>query len=418
MSEPALPAHGLPWPEVKAQMQDLQQEDRSWYSDLMFVGGSYFGGEELVKIANEAYQLYINCNGLYATKIFPSLVCYAEELVDALLHRHNAPPEAGGSITTGGTESLLMAVKTAYAWSRDHRPQAQSPEIVVPQAAHPAFDKAAHLMGLRSVRLPHNHNFHADVEAMRHAINDNTVLLVASAPSYPFGVTDPVAAIAQIAAEHGLWLHVDACNGGFVFPFARQLGYDVPAYDFALPGVTSISIDVHKLGYANKGVSSLLLRDAALEQYQRYTFDNWPCGLYSTQNLAGSHSGGGLASAWAVMRHLGEDGYRQIVGEILATRDRMVGGIAAIDGLQIWGTPHAYLIAYGSDAFDIFAVDEGMAARGWLCSRLISPPAIHLFLDRSHSTSVDDYLADLAEVVEAVKAGKITSQNRQAVYAR
>lgn len=413
-----IPTQGLPWDEVRAEMQELQQEDRPWYGDRMFIGGSYFGGEDLVKIANEAYQMYINCNGLYATKIFPSLVHYTNELVDVLLNLHNAPAAASGSITTGGTESLLMAVKTAHAWSQTHRPQAKTPEIIIPHAAHPGFDKAAHLMGLRSVRLPHDHNFHADVDAMRGAINDHTIMLAASAPSYPFGITDPVAEIAALAVEHELWLHVDACNGGFVFPFARQLGYSVPVYDFALAGVTSISIDVHKLGYANKGVSSLLLRDAALEQYQRYTFEDWPCGLYSTQNLAGSHSGGGLASAWAVMRSLGEDGYRQIVGEILTTRDRMVKGISALDGLQIWGEPHAYLIAYGSDTFDIFAVDEGMAARGWMGSRLTTPPSIHLFLDRSHAASSDDYLRDLAEVVDAVKAGKIVSRNRQAVYAR
>jgi glutamate/tyrosine decarboxylase-like PLP-dependent enzyme len=253
---------------------------------------------------------------------------------------------------------------------------------------------------------------------MTAAVNHNTILLAASAPSYPFGVTDPVGEIASLAAEHGLWLHVDACNGGFVFPFARKLGYSVPEYDFALPGVTSISVDVHKLGYANKGVSSLLLRDAGLEEYQRYTFDAWPSGLYSTQNLLGSRSGGGLASAWAVMNYLGEEGYREIAAAILAVRDSFVDGIRAIEGLDIWGEPHAYLLAFGSGSFDIFAVDEGMAARGWLGSRLADPPAIHLFFDRSHEGSADDYIRDLAEVVAAVKEGKIRSRGRQALYAR
>ena len=418
MTEPKMPVHGRPRTEVRVRMEEARRGDRPWYGERMFLGGSYFGGEEVLAVANEAYQSYINYNALYATKLFPSLVRYEEDLVDALLEMHRAPGGAGGSITSGGTESIFMSVKTALAWARDHLPQAGDPEIVVPHAAHPGFDKAAHLMGIETVRLERNVDFRADLEAMAAAVNHNTILLAASAPSYPFGVTDPVGEIASLAAENGLWLHVDACNGGFVFPFARRLGYSVPEYDFSLPGVTSISVDVHKLGYANKGVSSLLLRDAGLEEYQRYTFDAWPSGLYSTPNLLGSRSGGGLASAWAVMNYLGEEGYREIVSGILAVRDRFVDGIRAIEGLEIWGEPHAYLLAFGSASFDIYAVDEGMAAREWIGSRLADPPAIHLFFDRSHEGVADDYMRDLAEVVEAVREGNIRSGDRQALYAR
>ena len=255
-------------------------------------------------------------------------------------------------------------------------------------------------------------------KAIERAINHNTIMLAASAPSYPFGITDPIPEIADLAEKHGLWLHVDACHGGFIFPFARKLGYSIPDYDFAVPGVTSISVDVHKLGYANKGVSTMLLRDASLEAYQRYTFEDWPAGAYSTQNLMGSRSGGGLASAWAVLNYLGEEGYLERVGKILETRERFLEGIRVINGLEIWGEPQAYLIAFGSDAFDIFAVDEGMTERGWLSSRLLEPPAIHLFLDMSHASIVDDYLHDLAEVVNAVKSGKIQSREKGALYSR
>ena len=399
-------------------MEAAQKDDSSWYSGRMFIGGSYFGGEDVVEVANEAYQMYINYNALYATKIFPSLVRYESDIVDALLEMMNASTGASGSITTGGTESLIMAVKTAYAWAHDHRPGATAPEIVVPHAAHPAFDKTAHLMGIKAVRMTQSPDFRADIRAMEHAINENTIMLAASAPSYPFGVTDPISEIAALAEKYGLWLHVDACHGGFIFPFARKLGYPIPDYDFAVSGVMSISVDVHKLGYANKGVSSLLLRDANLETYQRYTFEDWPSGTYSTQNLMGSRSGGGLASAWAVLNYLGEDGYLERVGEILDTRERFLDGIRRIDGLEIWGEPEAYLIAFGSNVFDIFAVDEGMAERGWLSSRLLDPPAIHLFLDMSHASIVDDYLCDLAEVVNAVKSGKIQSREKGALYSR
>ena len=418
MSNNPLPPHGRNWEKVKAEMEVAQEEDSPWYNERMFIGGSYFGGADVVKVANEAYQMYINYNALYATKIFPSLVGYETDIVSALLEMMNAPMGTSGSITTGGTESLIMAVKTAHAWAHDHRPGATVPEIVVPHAAHPAFDKTAHLMGIKAVRITQSPDFRADVEAIERTINDNTIMLAASAPSYPFGVTDPISEIAALAEKHGLWLHVDACHGGFIFPFARKLGYPIPDYDFAVPCVTSISVDVHKLGYANKEVSALLLRDASLETYQRYAFEDWPSGMYSTQNLMGSRSGGGLASAWAVLNYLGEDGYLERVSKILDTRVRFLDGIREIDGLEIWGDPEAYLIAFGSNTFDIFAVDEGMAERGWLASRLIDPPAIHLFLDMSHTSIVDDYLHDLTEVVNAVKSGKIQSREKGALYSR
>ena len=418
MPDSQLPPHGRNWEKVKAEMETAQKDDSPWYNKRMFIGGSYFGGEDVVEVANEAYQMYINYNALYATKIFPSLVRYESDIVGVLLEMMNAPMGASGSITTGGTESLIMAVKTAHAWAHDYRPEAIAPEIVVPHAAHPAFDKTAHLMGIRAVRMTQSLDFHADIEAMEGAINDNTIMLAASAPSYPFGVTDSISEIASLAEKHGLWLHVDACHGGFIFPFARKLGYSIPDYDFAVPGVTSISVDVHKLGYANKGVSALLLRDASLETYQRYTFEDWPSGMYSTQNLMGSRSGGGLASAWAVLNYLGEEGYLERVSKILDTRERFLDGIRGIDGLEIWGEPEAYLIAFGSNVFDIFAVDEGMAEHGWLGSRLLDPPAIHLFLDMSHISIVTDYLHDLTEVVNAVKSGKIQSRKKGTLYSR
>lgn len=411
MSKRILPPHGQSWQAVRAEMEEIRKDDRPWYCERMFIGGSYFAGEDIVEVANEAYQQYINYNALYATKTFPSLARYETYIVGALLELLNAPEDAVGSITTGGTESLIMAVKTAYQWAHDHRQQSTAPEIVVPYAAHPAFDKAAHIMGIKTIRMTKSPNFRADVAEMGRAINDNTIMLAASAPSYPFGVTDPITELAVLAEQHGLWLHVDACNGGFVFPFARKLGYPIPDYDFAVRGVTSVSVDVHKLGYANKGVSALLLRDASLEAYQRYDFEAWPAGKYSTQNLMGSRSGGGLASAWAVLNYLGEEGYIDIVGKILDIRERFIDGIRGINGLEIWGEPQAYLIAFGSKTLDIFAVDEGMAERGWLSSRLIHPPSIHLFLDMSHESVVEEYVRDLAEVVEAVKTGTFRSRS-------
>ena len=419
------PQNSRPWPDIQAEMASAHEEDKPWYAPRQFKGGSYFGGEDVVQVANDAYRMYINHNALFAPDLFPSLVKYERELLDALLEMLTAPGGAGGSLTSGGTESIVVAVKAARAWARDHKPDASAPEIVVPHAAHPAFDKAAHILGIKTVRVPTSVDFRADLDAMSQAINENTILIAGSAPSYPYGVTDPISQIGALSQKHNLWCHVDACHGGYVLPFARKLGYSIPDYDFAVNGVTSISVDVHKLGYANKGVSGLLLRDEALVEYQRFTFEDWPSGLYSTRSNTGSRSGGGVASAWAVLNYLGEEGYLRIVERILDTRDRFIDGINAIDGLRVYGTPHAYLVAFGPDPqhlpskdLDIFAVHDGMLDKGWNSNRIVDPEGIHLFFDNSHHDITEQYLTDLALVTAQARTQNLTRRKTKAVYTR
>ena len=310
-----------------------------------------------------------------------------------------------------------MAVKTARDWAKERKPSATVPEMIVPRTAHPSFDKAAHLLGVRVVRMGDSPDFVADVEAMEGAINENTIMLIASAPPYPYGECDPVAPIAMLAQEHGLWMHVDACLGGMILPFARELDPSVPEFDFAIPGVTSLSVDLHKYGYATKGVSALLLRDAGLENFQRTTFGDWPAGVYSTPNISGSRSGGAIASAWAVMRYLGRDGYRDVVGRLMGVRQALIEGIDAIDGLSAYAKPHSFQFAFGSDAVDIFAVAEGLGERGWQVGRALEPPSIMLMLNMSHEPMVESFLAELAKVVSEVKAAGTTAEQAQAVYA-
>ena len=411
------PANGQSWDRVKAFMEEAKASDLPWYDPHMFRGGSYYGGTDVAEVANQAYQMYINTNALLGNMSFPSLARYETELIAAILEMMNAPQGAAGSTTAGGTESILMAVKTARDWARVKRPQTTRPEIIVPRAAHPAFDKSGYVMDIKTVRVERSIDYRADVEAMAAAINDNTIMIAASAPSYPYGVTDPVAEIAALAADRGLWCHVDACHGGYILPFARKLGYAVPDYDFDVPGVTSISIDVHKLGYSNKGVAALLFRDSALQQYQRFTFGDWPAGIYATANLTASRSGGGIASAWAVLHYLGEEGYLRIAREILETRGRLIAGINAIDGLEVLGRPDAYLIAFGSDHVDVAALDGAMTADGWLTKRNLDPPAIHLFVDLSHGPIVDEYVAALKDAVRRVRAGEVAAVGEAPVYA-
>jgi sphinganine-1-phosphate aldolase len=315
-------------------MDAASARDSPWHSEKMFKGGSYFGRQDVLDVANAAYAKYINCNALYGGTIFPSLAKFDREVVGMVLGLLQAPQQqsAGGSLTTGGTESILLSVKTAVHWAREEKPHLQVLEIIVPHSCHPGFDKAAELLGgekagVRMVRLPSSGvDYCCNMDAMRAAITPSTIMLVGSAPSYPFGITDDIATMDALARQHDCWLHVDACNGGMLFPFARSLGRPVKPYDFALEGVRSISVDIHKLGYSNKGVSALLLRDATDEKYHRFNFSNWPSGLYSTASIAGSRSAGGVASAWAVMHFLGFDGYTEIVSSILAAADAFLAG--------------------------------------------------------------------------------------------
>ena len=415
MTNHKFPVRGRSWEEVKAAMEEARKDDHPWHGANLFKP-TYFAGDDIVDVANQAYQMYIAYNALYGTTSFPSLGRYEAEIVDMLLEMLNAPEGAGGNLSTGGTESNVMAVKTARDRAREHRPQVTAPEIVVPHTIHMSIEKAAHMFGIKLVKLTHSLNFRADVGAMARALNDNTIMLVASAPPYAYGVIDPVAEIAALAESHGLWMHVDACIGGFILPFARKLDFSIPDFDFSIPGVMSISADIHKFGYAAKGVSALLFRDSKLDAYRRFSYEGLT-GLYSTPNITGSRSGGAVASAWAVMHYLGEEGYLKSVKSILGIKQRFMDGIRSIEGLEIWGEPQAYHFGFGSKSFDIFAVGDGMADRGWGIGRGMAPPSILLMINLSHEPIVDDFIRDLAEVVEAAKAGEIQARGEKAIYA-
>ena len=383
----------------------------------MFIGGSYFGGEDVLELSNNASRLYQNHNALYAGKMFPSLVAIEKEVVSWCLDLLGAPSDAGGSLTSGGTESLLLAVMAARDWARTKKPTPDQPEILIPEAAHPGFDKAAHLMDLKPVRLSQSPQYRANATQLENAVTPNTIMIIGSAPSYPYGITDPICEIADIAQRHRLWCHVDACHGGFILPFARQLGRNTPDFDFSVAGVTSISVDIHKLGYANKGVSALLLANSDLQKYQQYTFTNWPAGLYTTMGISGSRSAGGLSSAWAVIKHLGTTGYQEIVSEILEARDRLIDGINRINGLHVVGSPDSYLVAIGSDDFDVLEIDNLMSDKGWINSQLHKPPAMHLFLDRANAMNIEQYLNELADTITAYHAGERAAERDPTEYA-
>ena len=401
------------WDELKAEMLAAHADDNPWCHERSFTA-AYYAGDDLLRCAHEAYDVHRDENGLFAASAYPSLAACERELIAGVLDLLHAPEGAGGSTTAGGTESILMAMKAARDWARENRPVAGVPEVVVPKTAHAAFDKGAAWLGMKVIRMERSEGWRADVAGMAAAITENTVMIAGSAPPYPYGETDPIEEIAALAQAHDLWMHSDGCIGGMILPFMTMLGEPIPPFDFAVPGVTSMSVDMHKFGYAHKGISLCLLRDKALERYHRTTFDGWPAGTYSTPTITGTRSGGGVASAWAVMTHLGEEGYLRIYEAQRRIRERLVEGIGAIEGLVVLGRPHALHVTFYADGFDIFAVEEGTAARGWRSIRMREPDSILLWLNMKHAASVDDYLSDLAEVADEVRRGGLTAAMRGA----
>ena len=319
-------------------------------------------------------------------------------------------------MTTGGTESNLLAVLTARERARIERSGITEPEIVVPRSAHPSFNKAGHLFDVAVRRVPLGDDLRADPEAMEAAITPNTILLVGSAPDYPHGLVDPIADLGETAQRHGLPLHVDSCVGGFFLPFLEQIGRDVPHWDFRVPGVTSISADLHKHGYSAKGASVLMQRDAAAVDLHTFDFDDWPGGRYRTATIGGTRAGGSIAAAWAVLRYLGQEGYREIVRKTMAVTDGLIDGIVETPGLEVWGAPPMNKFGYGSGAFDIRAVARGMEQRGWTVGLQKEPPAINMHVMPVHDQIIGPYIDDLREVTHLVTRGELDADERKAAY--
>jgi glutamate/tyrosine decarboxylase-like PLP-dependent enzyme len=406
-----LPRQGLPREAILAELDARKRDDVRLREGRVF-SLAYFAGDEVYALAKEAYTRYLSENALNP-EAFPSLRRLQSDVVEMVAGLVNGGPDAAGFMTTGGTESLLMAVRAARERGRAERGIA-APEMVLPTSAHAAFEKGADYFGVRSVRVPVGPDFRADPDAMRRAINANTVLVVASAPQYPQGVVDPVEPIAELAEQAGISCHVDACMGGMVLPFLERLGQKLPLWDFRVPGVTSISVDLHKYGYAAKGASVIVHRTKELRRHQVFTTKNWLGGLYGSSGVPGTRSGGPMAAAWAVLRHLGEDGYLRLTRAARDTTLRFLEAARAIPGLRVLGDPQVTLVAFTFDDVDPFAVGEALARRGWYVDRQGPPPSLHMTIHAGHADSIDAYLADLRACVDEARAAH--SKGAQVAY--
>ena len=409
-----LPARGTPADEVLTRMRALRAQDANW-KDGKTWSLVYYAGEEITDLLKAAYGEYIHENGL-GPLAFHSLQRMEAEVIAMAAHLLGGDGDVVGNMTSGGSESILMAVKTARDLARDQRPSVTAPDMVLPESAHPAFLKAAHYFGLKPVRVPVAADLRADVAAMRDAITENCVLLVGSAPSYPHGVIDPIRELAAIALERNLPMHVDACVGGFLLPFVAKLGHALPDFDFAVPGVTSMSADIHKYGFGAKGSSLVLYRNRQIRRYQYFAFADWSGGIYGSPTMAGTRPGGAIGAAWAVMNHLGEEGYLRLASSIMNTTAELLAGIKAIPGLQILGEPAMSVFAFTADTLNTFALADAMAARGWFLDRQQMPVCLHMMVTPAHAGVVPKFLTDLRECATQVAASGDAVEGTAALY--
>lgn len=398
----ALPQHGTPWPELEREMRQLAAGDIDWRAGKAAVY-VFNAGAEVAQVQKEAYALFQSENGL-GPLAFPSLKLMESEIVGMALDLLHAPEGASGSVTSGGTDSITMAIKACR--DRARQDGKKDPlNLVLPRSAHPAFDKAAWLMDLEVRRVPVEEGAYlADAQAMEAAIDERTILLVGSAPCFPYGVVDPLPELARVAEQTGVWLHVDSCVGGFFAPFARRLGVELPDFDFTLEPVRSMSADLHKYGYAAKGASTVLFRDRRDHEAMAFDFDTWPGGRMITPTLAGTRPGGAIAAAWAVMRHLGLEGYERLQARVLDARRRIQEGVER-QGWCVLGEPLLGLFAFTRSDVNVYAVWRAMNERGWFSSVTTEPPSIHLMLSPEHDRKVEEYLADLDGALAQVQRG-------------
>lgn len=413
---------GRPVDDVVADLRDKRGKDVSWADGKTF-GMVYDGGPSVHAVAEQAAQMFLHENALN-TQAFPSLGEIQREVVGwtaDLLHGEALEDgPAVGFLTSGGTESILCGVLAARERAHAERGISEA-EIVLAESAHAAFHKAAHNFGLTVRTAPVRPDFTADVDAMGGLVNENTALVVGSAPQYPQGVQDDIPAIAALASSVGANCHIDACMGGFVLPFAERLGRDVLPWDFRVDGVTTISADIHKLGYAPKGVSVILHRTKSSRRYQTFVFDEWLGGFYASPNMQGTRSGLPMACAWAVMQHLGVDGYVELTRKTLDNADRMRAGIAAIDGIRVLGDGRFHLIAMAADPdaagepIDMFALGDGLTERGWYHDRQHPPDNLHSTVSNTNTGVIDAYLDDLAACVDQIRG--TTTDDRSTTYA-
>ena len=399
----ALPEHGRDAADVLQQLRSYGRDDPA-YRDGRLWSLVYHLDAAHEEFLGRAYGSYAAANGLNPAA-FKSLKRFESEIVAAAARLQHGGPQTCGVLTSGGTESCLLAVKTYRDLARATR-RVRRPEMIVPATAHVAWFKASEYFDVQLRLLPLDDRLHADVSRLEAMVNRHTVMILGSAPEYPHGSIDPIAAMGEIAQRHGVPMHVDACVGGFILPFMEMNGIALPHWDYRVPGVTSISADLHKYGFAAKGASTLTYRSLALMKHQMFVQTDWPGGVFASPAMLGTRPGGAYAAAWATLQRFGVDGYRDLAARTIEAFGRLRAGIEAMPELRVLGEPCGPLLAYGAATpeLNIFAVGDQLDAKGWSVNRLQFPDGLHAMVTAQHLAVIDDYLRDLREAVAVVKA--------------
>lgn len=416
MGQISLPKKGMTREDVFNSLTSFKSDDVRWHEGQLF-GLVYEAGPEVEELVKEASALFLIENGL-SPMAFPSLVKMETDVVSIVISLSGGDDETVGSFTSGGTESIFMALKAARDWARLTYPRIKEPEMVVPVTAHPAWNKAAHYLGVKINMTAVKDDLRADVAAMKNAITKNTIILGGTAVTYPHGMVDPIEEIAALAEKKNLWLHVDACLGGLMLPFLKRLGNEIPPYDFSVPGVTSMSADIHKYAYTPKGVSTVMYRNRDFRKFQIFAYADWSGGVYATPCLAGARPGGNMAAAWAVLHYLGEEGFMALAQKARAATEKLIKGINAMPQLYVLGDPDATVFAFGSDEINIYELSARMAERGWHIEAQQLPPSLHMTVSPVHLSIADKFLDDLRRIApEVPRADSQDLSEQAAMYA-
>ena len=408
MVKEKIPKTGITEKDLFEYMENSMHSDIDWRSGKTF-GAVYYPGEKYSKAISNAYIKYMHENA-FDPQLFSSILTMENELVQQTASLFSSNQKLFGNLTSGGTESIFLSILSARNWSNKHK-TIKNPEVILSSSAHPAFLKAMNFLKIKPVIVPTNKDFNLNLNGFKEAINQNTILLVASAPAYPTGMIDPISELSILALENKLLLHVDACIGGFLLSYLKKCNYNIPLFDFNLDGVSSLSVDLHKYAYAPKGSSVLLYRNDELRKQQFSVYPNWEGGIYGSTSFLGTKPGGIVAASWFALNHIGENGYIELTQKTMSATKVIYDFIQNSEHLSLIGNPIMSLIAFQSEKYDIYHIADELSNLGWYIGRLQNPRGIHLVVSQIHADgAAENFIADLQSVLKSLSSSEIKNK--------
>ena len=408
MSKDKIPKTGINEKDLFEYMENSMHSDIDWRSGKTF-GAVYYPGDKYSKAISNAYIKYMHENA-FDPQLFSSILTMENELVQQTASLFSSNQKLFGNLTSGGTESIFLSVLSARNWSNKQK-TIKNPEVILSSSAHPAFLKAMNFLRIKPVIVPTKKDFNLNLNGFKEAINQNTILLVASAPAYPTGMIDPISELSNLALENKLLLHVDACIGGFLLSYLKKCNYNIPLFDFNLDGVSSLSVDLHKYAYAPKGSSVLLYRNDELRKQQFSVYPNWEGGIYGSTSFLGTKPGGIVAASWFALNHIGENGYIELTQKTMSATKVIYDFIQNSEHLSLIGNPIMSLIAFHSEKYDIYHIADELSNLGWYIGRLQNPRGIHLVVSQIHADgAAENFIADLQSVLKSLSSSEIKNK--------